>query len=170
MRASLRDPRTSVLCTGAPTSLPRELHSSDLHMRPRGVPECAYERTRNSSAPTSMPREPWFVLFLYKKKSTRLRLDPEGYIAGDAVVTLRVFSDHKQETDSSTKGLVCLPRNQVKDTHGCTQSGIYSRLFVVSVRNKRHHHHREGTSHTSSRVDGMLWKRRALGSAGAPEP
>ena len=25
--------------------------------------------------------------------------------------TLRVFSDHKQETDSSTKGLVCLSRN-----------------------------------------------------------
>lgn len=85
-------------------------------------------------------------------KSTRLRLDPQGYIAGDAGVTqrvcaqafsavlgqvvsmrdrerardgsvnilslrtLRVFSDHKQETDSSTKGLVCLPLNQVKDT------------------------------------------------------
>ena len=29
--------------------------------------------------------------------------------------TSRVFSDHKQETDSSTKGLVCLPLNQVKD-------------------------------------------------------
>jgi hypothetical protein len=28
MRTSLRDPRTSVLCTGAPTSLPRELHMS----------------------------------------------------------------------------------------------------------------------------------------------
>lgn len=80
-------------------------------------------------------------------KSTRLRLDPQGYIAGDAGVTqrvcaqafsavldqvvsmrdrerardgsvnilslrtLRVFSDHKQETDSSTKGLVSLTLN-----------------------------------------------------------
>jgi hypothetical protein len=28
--------------------------------------------------------------------------------------------------------------------HGCTQMGIYGRLFFVSVRtNKRHHHHHE---------------------------
>jgi len=143
MRTSLRDPRTSVLCTGAPTSLPRELHSSDLHMRSRGVPERAHRRT--SPLPRACRVNPGLCCSFMK--STRLRLDPQGYIAGDAGVTqrvcaqafsavldhvvsmrdrerardgsvnvlsqrtLRVFSDHKQETDSSTKGLVCLSRN-----------------------------------------------------------
>ena len=135
------------VCTGAPTSLPRELHSSDLPMRPRGVPERAHRRT------PPLPRACRVSSGLCCSfiKSTRLRLDPQGYIAGDAGVTqrsahkrslqcsaklcpceterardgsvnilslrtLRVFSDHKQETDSSTKGLVCLPLNQVNDS------------------------------------------------------
>ena len=98
-------------------------------------------------------------------KSTRLRLDPQGYIAGDAGVTqrvcaqafsavlgqvvsmrdrerardgsvnilslrtLRVFSDHKQETDSSTKGLVCLTHNAGKD------SGVTPLVLKTPVKN-----------------------------------
>ena len=34
--------------------------------------------------------------------------------------TLRVFSDHKQETDSSTKGLVCLTHSAGKDNSAMT--------------------------------------------------
>ena len=94
-----------------------------------------------------MPREPWFVLFLYEKyapasgparvhrrrcgRHSEIRAqafsavldhvvsmrDRERARDGSVNVlsqrTLRVFSDHKQETDSSTKGLVCLPLNQV---------------------------------------------------------
>ena len=43
--------------------------------------------------------------------------------------TLRVFSDHKQETDSSTKGLVCLPHNQVKDGYEPSLSPALHPLF-----------------------------------------
>jgi hypothetical protein len=97
-----------------------------------------------------MPREPWFVLFLYEKyapasgpgrvhrrrcgRHSEIRAQAFSAVLGQVVSmrdrerardgsvnvlslrTLRVFSDHKQETDSSTKGLVCLPRNQVKDS------------------------------------------------------
>ena len=41
--------------------------------------------------------------------------------------TLRIFSDHKQETDSSTKGLVCLSLNQVKDNSEVPLSVPHSR-------------------------------------------
>ena len=133
--------RHSVLCTGAPTSLPRELHSSDLHMRSRGVPERAHRRT--SPLPRACRVNPGLCCSFIK--STRLRLarvhrrrcgrhseiraqafsavldhvvsmrDRERARDGSVNVlsqrTLRVFSDHKQETDSSTKGLVCLSRN-----------------------------------------------------------
>jgi len=104
-----------------------------------------------------MPREPWFVLFLYEKYApasgpARVRrrrcgrhseirsqafsavLDQvvsmrdrerarDGSVNVLSLRTLRVFSDHKQETDSSTKGLVCLPRNQVQDK-GCESSRL----------------------------------------------
>ena len=82
--------RHSVLCTGAPTSLPRELHSSDLHMRSRGVPERAHRRT--SPLPRACSVNPGLCCSFMK--STRLRLDPQGYIAGDAGVTQR--SAHKR--------------------------------------------------------------------------
>ncbi len=96
-----------------------------------------------------MPREFWFVLFLYEKYAPasgparvhRRRCGRHSEICAqafsavlDQVVsmrdrerardgsvnilslrTLRVFSDHKQETDSSTKGLVCLTHNAGKD-------------------------------------------------------
>ena len=101
MRASLRDPRTSVLCTGAPTSLPRELHSSDLHMRSRGVPERAHRRT--SPLPRACRVNPGLCCSFMK--STRLRLDPQGYIAGDAGVTQR--SAHKRSLQCSTTLCPC---------------------------------------------------------------
>ena len=101
MRTSLRDPRTSVLCTGAPTSLPRELHSSDLHMRPRGVPERAHRRT--SPLPRACRVNPGLCCSFMK--STRLRLDPQGYIAGDAGVTQR--SAHKRSLQCSTTLCPC---------------------------------------------------------------
>ena len=105
MRTSLRDPRTSVLCTGAPTSLPRELHSSDLHMRPRGVPERAHRCT--PPLPRACRVNPG--LCCSSMKSTRLRLDPQGYIcnniAGDAGVTQR--SAHKRSLQCSTTLCPC---------------------------------------------------------------
>ncbi len=100
MRTSLRDPRANVLCTGAPTSLPRELHSSDLHMRPRGVPERAHRRTPLPRACRVNPG-----LCCSFMKSTRLRLDPQGYIAGDADVTQR--SAHKRSLQCSTTLCPC---------------------------------------------------------------
>jgi hypothetical protein len=101
MRTSLRDPRTSVLCTGAPTSLPRELHSSDLHMRSRGVPERAHRRT--SPLPRACSVNPGLCCSFMK--STRLRLDPQGYITGDAGVTQR--SAHKRSLQCSTTLCPC---------------------------------------------------------------
>ena len=96
-----------------------------------------------------MPREPWFVLFLYEKyapasgparvhrrrcgRHSEIRAqafsavldhvvsmrDRERARDGSVNVlsqrTLRVFSDHKQETDSSTKGLVCFTHHAGKD-------------------------------------------------------
>ena len=93
--------RHSVLCTGAPTSLPRELHSSDLHMRPRGVPERAHRRT--SPLPRACRVNPGLCCSFMK--STRLRLDPQGYIAGDAGVTQR--SAHKRSLQCSTTLCPC---------------------------------------------------------------
>jgi len=93
--------RHSVLCTGAPTSLPRELHSSDLHMRSRGVPERAHRRT--SPLPRACSVNPGLCCSFMK--STRLRLDPQGYIAGDAGVTQR--SAHKRSLQCSTTLCPC---------------------------------------------------------------
>ena len=118
-------------------------------------------------------------------KSTRLRLDPQGYIAGDAGVTqrvcaqafsavlgqvvsmrdrerardgsvkilslrtLRVFSDHKEETDSSAKGLVSLTLNvgqrQVMSPslspalHPLFFFSLYSRMHSVRTVGARSH-------------------------------
>ena len=95
------DPRTSVLCTGAPTSLPRELHSSDLHMRPKGVPERAHRRT--PPLPRACRVSPGLCCSFMK--STRQRLHPQGYIAGDAGVTQR--SAHKRSLQCSTTLCPC---------------------------------------------------------------
>ena len=45
-------------------------------------------------------------------------------------------SAHKQETDSSTKGLVCLPLNQVKDTVDRTEPESLIHEFMTLTRLK----------------------------------
>lgn len=74
--------------TGAPTSLPRELHSSNR--------SCGRGAFRSALIGAHL------CSFM---KSTRLRLDPQGYIAGDAGVTQR--SAHKHSLQCSTKLCLC---------------------------------------------------------------